>query len=99
MTFNDDGQITSHRFDSMAIDGDGRVMVAWIDGRGSGCGQGKRRKFSGMSLYTINRSKRQDFSVQPQISGTYMRMLPDRVDVDPRRPGSDMAQYFRHQHA
>ena len=33
ITLNDDGRITSHRFDSMAIDGNGRVVIAWLDAR------------------------------------------------------------------
>jgi hypothetical protein len=31
---NDDRQIVSHRFDALAIDGAGRVAVAWLDARG-----------------------------------------------------------------
>src|SRR5688500_2860285 len=33
VTLNDDDRLTSHRFDSLAIDGDGRVAVAWLDAR------------------------------------------------------------------
>ena len=52
VTLNDDGRITSHRFDSLAIDGDGRVMVAWIDGRDRDAAKEKGEQFSGVSLYT-----------------------------------------------
>lgn len=33
ITLNDDGRITSHRFDTLTIDGKGRVAVAWLDAR------------------------------------------------------------------
>ena len=32
ITLNDDGRITSHRFDSLSTDGTGKVVVAWLDG-------------------------------------------------------------------
>jgi len=65
VTLNDDGRITSHRFDSLAIDGKGRVAVAWLDARDRDAAQEKNsahdrdaakdkdRVFSGVSVYTV----------------------------------------------
>lgn len=53
ITLNDDGRITSHRFDSMAIDGDGRVVIAWLDARDRDAAKEKSEKFTGSSIYTV----------------------------------------------
>jgi hypothetical protein len=52
VTLNDDGRITSHRFDSMAIDGRGEVVVAWLDARDKDMAKEKGETFSGISIYT-----------------------------------------------
>lgn len=51
-TLNDDSRITSHRFDSLAIDGDGRVVVAWLDARDRDAAREQGGEFSGVSVYT-----------------------------------------------
>ncbi|HEX8872988.1 MAG TPA: sialidase family protein, partial [Nitrosospira sp.] len=56
ITLNDDGRITSHRFDSMAIDGMGRVVVAWLDARDRDAAKEKGESFSGVSIYTARSS-------------------------------------------
>ena len=53
ITLNDDGRVTSHRFDSMAIDGDGRVVIAWLDARDRDAAKEKGEKFTGSSIYTV----------------------------------------------
>ena len=52
ITLNDDGRITSHRFDSMAIDGNGRVVIAWLDARDRDAAKEKGENFTGTSIYT-----------------------------------------------
>ncbi|MEO5655072.1 MAG: sialidase family protein [Nitrosospira sp.] len=52
ITLNDDGRITSHRFDSMAIDGNGRVVIAWLDARDRDAAREKGENFTGTSIYT-----------------------------------------------
>lgn len=51
MTLNDDGRIGSHRFDSLAIDGAGRVAVVWLDGRDRDAAREKGAAFAGSSVY------------------------------------------------
>src|SRR5574340_684433 len=50
-TLNDDGRTTSHRFDSLAIDGTGRVAVLWLDARDRDAAREKGGAFSGVSAY------------------------------------------------
>ncbi|MDO8437480.1 MAG: sialidase family protein [Nitrosomonadaceae bacterium] len=52
ITLNDDGRITSHRFDALAIDGAGGVTVAWLDARDRDAAREQGGKFSGVSIYT-----------------------------------------------
>ena len=52
ITLNDDGRITSHRFDSLAVNGKGRVAVAWLDARDRDAAKEKGGAFSGVSVYT-----------------------------------------------
>lgn len=51
MTLNDDGRIGSHRFESLAIDGAGRVAVVWLDGRDRDAVREKGGAFAGSSVY------------------------------------------------
>ena len=52
ITINDDERITSHSFAALAIDGTGRVAVAWLDGRDKEAAKEKDEDFSGVSVYT-----------------------------------------------
>ena len=56
ITLNDDGRITSHRFASMATDGTGRVVVAWLDARDRDMAKERGEAFSGVSIYTVRSS-------------------------------------------
>jgi hypothetical protein len=50
-TLNDDGRVTSHSFDALAIDGSGRVAVAWLDGRDRDAERQRGGAFAGSSVY------------------------------------------------
>lgn len=52
ITLNDDGLITTHRFDSLIINGIGRVAIAWLDARDRDEAINKGKKFTGISIYT-----------------------------------------------
>lgn len=63
ITLNDDSRITSHRFDTLTIDGKGRVAVAWLDARDRDAAnekssardrdaaKGKPNTYAGTSIY------------------------------------------------
>lgn len=53
VTLNDDNRITSHRFHSMAADGAGRVIVAWLDARDRDSAKEAGGEFTGVSVYSI----------------------------------------------
>jgi hypothetical protein len=52
ITLNDDGRITSHRFDSLTINGAGKAVVTWLDARDRDAAKEKGEAFSGTSIYT-----------------------------------------------
>ena len=52
LTLNDDGRITSHRFDALTTDGAGRVVVAWLDARDRDVAKERGEEFLGPSIYT-----------------------------------------------
>jgi hypothetical protein len=56
ITLNDDGRITSHRFDALTIDGKGRVAVAWLDARDRDAVEGKGNAYAGVSVYVAQSS-------------------------------------------
>jgi hypothetical protein len=56
VTLNDDERITSHSFGALAIEGDGKVAVAWLDGRDKEAAKEKGEDFSGVSAYTAQSS-------------------------------------------
>lgn len=52
ITLNGDGLVTSHRFESLAIDGSGRAVVSWLDARDRDGAKEKDEPFAGVSLYS-----------------------------------------------
>lgn len=51
VTLNDDGRVASHRFDSLATDGAGHVVVMWLDARDRDAARARGEAFAGVSLY------------------------------------------------
>ncbi len=52
ITLNDDGLITGHRFDSLTTDGQGKVIISWLDARDRDAARNRNEKFTGISIYT-----------------------------------------------
>jgi hypothetical protein len=51
ITVNDDREIISHRFDSLMVDGDGRIHLVWLDKRDAAAAQTGGRNYAGAALY------------------------------------------------
>ncbi|MGV8991207.1 MAG: exo-alpha-sialidase [Thiobacillus sp.] len=67
-TLNDDGRLTRHRFDSLAIDGAGRVVVTWLDARDRDAIKEKGGQFAGISVYvTESKDNGAHFSANRKI--------------------------------
>lgn len=50
-TVNDNREVISHRFDSMAVNDKGHVYIAWLDKRDLSAAQKKGEKYNGASVY------------------------------------------------
>lgn len=51
LTVNDNREIISHRFDSMAVNGKGHVYIAWLDKREQSAAEKKGEKYNGSAIY------------------------------------------------
>lgn len=51
LTINDNREIISHRFDSMAVNGKGQVYVAWLDKREQSAAERRGEKYNGSAIY------------------------------------------------
>jgi Neuraminidase (sialidase) len=51
ITVNDNREIISHRFDSMAVNGNGYIYIAWLDKREQSATEKKGEKYNGSAIY------------------------------------------------
>ncbi|MGZ3159403.1 MAG: exo-alpha-sialidase [Burkholderiaceae bacterium] len=51
ITINDNREVISHRFDSLAVGGDGRVYLVWLDKRDLSIAKKKHEPYDGSALY------------------------------------------------
>jgi len=48
---NDNREIISHRFDSMAVNGKGQIYIAWLDKREQSAAEKRGEKYNGSAIY------------------------------------------------
>jgi hypothetical protein len=51
MTVHANREVVTHSFESMIVDREGRIYVAWIDGRDQAAAKAKGQKYAGSALY------------------------------------------------
>lgn len=51
MTLNDDHEIIGHSFESLSVGRDGKLLIAWIDGRDANAAKSNGQAFNGSSIY------------------------------------------------
>ena len=51
ITVNDNREIISHRFDSMAVNGKGHIYIAWLDKREQGAAEKRGERYNGSAIY------------------------------------------------
>jgi len=51
ITVHANRDVITHRFDSMIVDGEGRVYVAWIDKRDEEAAQARKQAYAGAAIY------------------------------------------------
>ncbi|NNE39166.1 MAG: exo-alpha-sialidase [Gammaproteobacteria bacterium] len=62
-TVNDDGLLTSHRFESMFVDSAGNIYLAWLDKRDLVASKNRGEEYNGAALYyTVSSNNGRTFS-------------------------------------
>lgn len=51
ITVNDNREVISHRFESLQVDGSGRIHLVWLDKRDAAAAQAVGKKYAGAALY------------------------------------------------
>jgi hypothetical protein len=51
ISVNDNREVISHRFDSMAVNSKGHIYIAWLDKRGQSAAERKGEKYNGSAVY------------------------------------------------
>ncbi|MCR4303089.1 MAG: glycoside hydrolase [Gallionella sp.] len=51
ITVNDNREVISHRFDSMAVNGKGQIYIAWLDKREQSAAEKSGEKYNGSAIY------------------------------------------------
>lgn len=51
VTVNDNREVISHRFDSMAVNGKGHIYISWLDKRDQSAAEKNGEKYNGAALY------------------------------------------------
>lgn len=96
-TINDDGQLTSHRFDSLLTTADGIVYVAWLDKRNKLKAQDKGKLYPGSALYyAVSNDHGQTFSRNFAVADNSCECC--RIGVAPAGK-NNLALFWRHIYA
>ncbi|VUD63811.1 hypothetical protein TDB9533_03187 [Thalassocella blandensis] len=69
LTVNDDGLITSHRFESLQVDAKGNVYLAWLDKRDKAIALHKAQSYVGSALYfAVSKNRGESFEGNQKIA-------------------------------
>jgi hypothetical protein len=87
ITVDDDGTITGHRFDALAVGPKGEVYVAWIDKRDLDRAKAAGRKYAGAALYyAVSRDGGRTFGKNVKLKDEVCECCRIAVDFDHGRP-------------
>lgn len=68
LTVNDDGLLTSHRFDAMGVDSQGRVYIAWLDKRDLVAAKQAGIEYAGAALYyAVSENRGESFAFNRKV--------------------------------
>lgn len=93
-TVHTDGQEIGHRFDALAVDGSGRVIVAWLDKRDREATRARGAPYAGAALY-VARSEDRGTTFGPERKVADHACECCRIAVLPL-PGGSVALLWRH---
>lgn len=69
LTVNDDLSPTSHRFDAMAVDSQGRIYISWVDKRDLVAAKKAGQEYAGAAIYyAISEDRGQSFAFNRKVA-------------------------------
>lgn len=93
ITVNHDLAPITHRFDALAVDGRGRVVVAWVDGRDEAAAKARGKMYLGKALYYAwSGDEGKTFVTERKLIDHSCECC--RIALA-RTPGGDVAAFFR----
>lgn len=83
ITVNDNREIISHRFDSMAVNDKGHVYIAWLDKRDLSAAQKAGEKYSGAAIYyAMSDNRGVNFQQNVKIADHVCECCRTAMDMD-----------------
>ena len=68
-TINDDGLVTGHRFETLLVDADGNVFLAWIDKRELVAAKAAGEEYAGAAVYySVSSDRGKTFAANREVS-------------------------------
>lgn len=82
---NDDRNVISHRFESLLLDGQGRIHLVWLDKRDAAAAQARGKQYAGAALYhAVSGDGGQSFGVNRRLADNSCECcrVASALDVD-----------------
>ncbi len=93
-TVNDDGLLTSHRFETLFVDSGGNIYMAWLDKRDLVASKNRGEEYNGAALYyTVSRDNGRTFSRNLKVADYSCECC--RVALSETEDGN-VAAFWRH---
>lgn len=83
ITINDDGLVTSHRFESLIVSASGQIHLVWIDKRDKVAARKKGQSYAGAALYhSVSNDRGQSFSPNKKLVDQACECCRIAMDLD-----------------
>lgn len=83
VTVNDNREIISHRFETMGVDAQGNIHLAWLDKRDQSAAKSKAENYAGSALYyTVSKDVGQTFSSNRKLVDNSCECCRTAMDFD-----------------
>jgi len=94
LTVNDDLAPISHRFESMAVDNQGRIYITWIDKRDLARAKKAKTKYAGAAIYyALSEDRGKSFAFNRKVADHSCQCCRIALDVD---ANDDVIVLWRH---
>jgi hypothetical protein len=92
-TINDDGLVTGHRFETLLVDADGTVFLAWIDKRELVAAKAAGEEYAGAAVYySVSTDRGETFVANRRVSSHSCECC--RIAAS-ETPGGEVALFYR----